>query len=294
VTTLWGKSSSSYSGGGNLFKTFNSSHNKKAEKMGLAPTWPCLACTYLNDSSVSPEACAICGRYNPEFVTKLGILNNDEDEQQQQKGVIQLQVPKDFLCPITQDIMKDPVVAADGYTYEKRAITKWIKRKGTSPVTREELSKDRLFPNRLLKKQIEDFSMRARWVTTKAEVGGHLCALEASEVREYLMKKDAEIEPERIEVKRKINEVVDKIMSLEVEKEELKERLKELDDEEKESKLSIRKTLEGYKKSIEAVNAEQIAEGVKDPKVDELLDTIRLLGERVRISFSDASSNMCV
>lgn len=27
-----------------------------------------------------------------------------------------------FVCPITQDVMQDPVIAADGYTYEKDAI----------------------------------------------------------------------------------------------------------------------------------------------------------------------------
>lgn len=28
----------------------------------------------------------------------------------------------DYLCPITQDLMKDPVVAADGHSYEKESI----------------------------------------------------------------------------------------------------------------------------------------------------------------------------
>jgi hypothetical protein len=27
-----------------------------------------------------------------------------------------------FLCPITQDVMAEPVLAADGYTYDKHAI----------------------------------------------------------------------------------------------------------------------------------------------------------------------------
>lgn len=244
--------------------------------MDLAPSWACVACTYVNDSSLNPESCAICGRYNPEFVTKLGV---DEEGQK-----VSLQVPKDFLCPITQDIMNKPVVAADGYTYEKAAIIKWIKKKGTSPITREELSKHQLFPNRLLKKQIEEFTTRSRWVATKAEVGAALCGLEASEVRDFLKKKEAQIDPERADVKRKINEVIDKIMNLEVEKEELQERLKELDAQEKEGKQRIHQSLEGYKKSLDTINAEQCAEGVKDPKILELLDTIRLLTERMGMS----------
>ena len=263
VTALWGKQS---------LKLGTSPTS--ASSMELCPTWACVACTYLNDSHVNPDSCAICGRYNPEYVNKLGV----------EEAKASLQVPKYFLCPITQDIMENPIVAADGYTYEKKALVKWIKKKGTSPVTREELSKDHLFPNRLLKKQIEEFRMRSRWVTTKAEVGTSLCSLEATEVRAYLRKKESEFEPERAEVKRKLNEVIDKMMNLEVEKEELNERLKELDSEDKENKQQIHQILAGYKKALEAVNAEQFAEGVKDPKVTELLDTIRLVEERIGVT----------
>ena len=31
-----------------------------------------------------------------------------------------------LLCPITQEIMTEPVVAADGHTYEKKAIEAWL------------------------------------------------------------------------------------------------------------------------------------------------------------------------
>lgn len=41
--------------------------------------------------------------------------------QQQQQGSDPLSNPM-FVCPITQDVMKEPVIAADGYTYEKKAI----------------------------------------------------------------------------------------------------------------------------------------------------------------------------
>lgn len=41
----------------------------------------------------------------------------------------------EFTCPITLEVMKEPVVAADGYSYEKNAIKKWLKKNTTSPVT---------------------------------------------------------------------------------------------------------------------------------------------------------------
>ena len=39
-------------------------------------------------------------------------------------------VPKPFVCPITQEIMRDPVILSDGHTYEKTAIEKWFETKG--------------------------------------------------------------------------------------------------------------------------------------------------------------------
>lgn len=35
-------------------------------------------------------------------------------------------LPHHFLCPITHDIMKDPVKCSDGFTYERRAINEWF------------------------------------------------------------------------------------------------------------------------------------------------------------------------
>ena len=57
------------------------------------------------------------------------------------------------LCPITHEPMVDPVSAADGQTYERRAIEAWIK-KGTvpiSPLTGEPLEDLTLRPNFLAK-----------------------------------------------------------------------------------------------------------------------------------------------
>ena len=38
-------------------------------------------------------------------------------------------------CPITHEIMNDPVIAADGHTYERRAIERWLSQKNYSPMT---------------------------------------------------------------------------------------------------------------------------------------------------------------
>ena len=50
-------------------------------------------------------------------------------------------------CPITQDIMTDPVQGNDGQTYERSAITKWLNEKHTSPQSREPMTTNDLKVN---------------------------------------------------------------------------------------------------------------------------------------------------
>ncbi|KAK9828804.1 hypothetical protein WJX72_002158 [[Myrmecia] bisecta] len=40
-------------------------------------------------------------------------------------------------CPITHEVMTDPVIAADGYTYERSAIEEWFETHDTLPMTNE-------------------------------------------------------------------------------------------------------------------------------------------------------------
>jgi len=35
--------------------------------------------------------------------------------------------PTELCCPITMELMEDPVIAADGYMYERKALDKWLK-----------------------------------------------------------------------------------------------------------------------------------------------------------------------
>ncbi|CAF4085472.1 unnamed protein product [Adineta steineri] len=53
----------------------------------------------------------------------------------------------DLVCPITLRVFRDPVTAADGHTYERQAIVRWIKEHGTSPLTRQPLNIDDLMPD---------------------------------------------------------------------------------------------------------------------------------------------------
>ncbi|XP_038576354.1 WD repeat, SAM and U-box domain-containing protein 1-like isoform X2 [Micropterus salmoides] len=62
------------------------------------------------------------------------------------------EAPDEFLCPITRELMKDPVIAADGYSYERESIESWIRGKNkTSPMTNLPLQTTLLTLNRALK-----------------------------------------------------------------------------------------------------------------------------------------------
>jgi hypothetical protein len=54
------------------------------------------------------------------------------------------------ICPITNEVMREPVIDYEGNTYEKSAILNWLKINNTSPITRNPLRIDQLVPNRAL------------------------------------------------------------------------------------------------------------------------------------------------
>ncbi|CAO2207070.1 unnamed protein product [Urochloa humidicola] len=66
-----------------------------------------------------------------------------------------LLIPNDFLCPITLEIMTDPVIVASGQTYERRSIQKWLDSgERTCPKSRQPLAHLSLAPNYALKNLI--------------------------------------------------------------------------------------------------------------------------------------------
>jgi hypothetical protein len=65
--------------------------------------------------------------------------------------------PKGFVCPLTLDIMYDPVLDPEGNTYERRAIVEWLRHKRNSPVSRQPLNDKMLIPNNALRETIHEF-----------------------------------------------------------------------------------------------------------------------------------------
>ncbi|GLI66350.1 hypothetical protein VaNZ11_010133 [Volvox africanus] len=70
----------------------------------------------------------------------------------------ELQLPAMFVCPITQEVMREPVVASDGFTYERAAIARWLAGGGrTSPMTNLPFASRLLFPNNVVKSAIKEW-----------------------------------------------------------------------------------------------------------------------------------------
>jgi hypothetical protein len=65
--------------------------------------------------------------------------------------------PSDMLCPITCEIMKDPVICSDGNTYERKAIERWLLTNNKSPSTNLPLVNKTLIPNVFAKRVIDAY-----------------------------------------------------------------------------------------------------------------------------------------
>ncbi|KAF3674037.1 putative AP2-like ethylene-responsive transcription factor AIL6-like [Capsicum annuum] len=103
----------------------------------------------LADEIVANGECVVAkGRY----------LDGDEDS---------TEFPDFFLCPIFQEVMRNPHVAADGFSYELEAIQEWLKTgRDTSPMTNLKLKDQHLTPNHSLRALIQD-SLKKRATSTR-------------------------------------------------------------------------------------------------------------------------------
>ncbi|XP_047081360.1 U-box domain-containing protein 4-like [Lolium rigidum] len=67
-------------------------------------------------------------------------------------------VPKEFSCPISLDLMRDPVVVSTGQTYDRPSIIQWIgEGHSTCPNSGQVLADNRLVPNRALRSLISQW-----------------------------------------------------------------------------------------------------------------------------------------
>jgi len=83
------------------------------------------------------------------------VLEVSEDDEHD--GDDDEEVNSPFMCPITLQIMEDPVITPHGITYERQAILDWIEKKRTCPITQKPLGAEELITCYALKSAIEDY-----------------------------------------------------------------------------------------------------------------------------------------
>ncbi|KAE8676533.1 E3 ubiquitin-protein ligase PUB22 [Hibiscus syriacus] len=72
-----------------------------------------------------------------------------------------IDVPSFFICPISLEIMKDPVTVSTGITYDRESIEKWMfsGKNTTCPVTKQVISDCEITPNHTLRRLIQSWCM---------------------------------------------------------------------------------------------------------------------------------------
>ncbi|KAK6129473.1 hypothetical protein DH2020_036786 [Rehmannia glutinosa] len=87
--------------------------------------------------------CVLYGASTPRITTR------------RQKSASEVSFPADFRCPISLDLMRDPVVVSTGQTYDRPSISAWVESgHATCPKTGQPLSHTQLIPNLALKNLI--------------------------------------------------------------------------------------------------------------------------------------------
>ncbi len=104
------------------------------------------------------ERAKIMSCFRDHFISILADRDAKEHASLQDESKHTNPVPDSFLCPITLAVFEDPVVAADGFTYERAGITHWLHTGSTkSPIKGTAMNSQTLVPNVNLKAQIREY-----------------------------------------------------------------------------------------------------------------------------------------
>jgi len=92
-----------------------------------------------------------------QILRKMKCLAFDLEERFAKIKGVAAKIEEAFVCPISDEVMEDPVFAADGHTYERRCIKAWLRKHDTSPLTNLVLPHKHLVPNHSLRGQIMEW-----------------------------------------------------------------------------------------------------------------------------------------
>merc|ERR1719198_109333 len=78
-------------------------------------------------------------------------------ERRRSDEALRKRIEPDLMCPIMHERMSEPVLAADGHTYERQAIERWLQMHNTSPMTGAPLAHRYLTENFALRHLIASY-----------------------------------------------------------------------------------------------------------------------------------------
>lgn len=124
----------------------------------MVTDWPVVEAKEL--AVIAMKCSSLRCRDRPDLDTEvLPVLKRLADFADASKNVERnnMAAPSHYYCPILQEVMDDPHIAADGFTYDHKAIEVWLERHDISPVTRHTLQHKILTPNHTLHSAIQEW-----------------------------------------------------------------------------------------------------------------------------------------
>ncbi|CAM8957142.1 unnamed protein product [Rhodiola kirilowii] len=148
------------SGGLHIDNIGNVDHEVKA-KLNFVPNGNCSSSTdsLIDMARVSNQIALfkICPSKDTDAGVEENAANKNQEAMKKPEGPV---IPDDFLCPISLELMRDPVIVATGQTFERSYIQRWIDSGNTTcPKTRQKLENLTLTPNYVLR------SLISQWCT---------------------------------------------------------------------------------------------------------------------------------
>ncbi|XVE77150.1 hypothetical protein DITRI_Ditri13aG0038300 [Diplodiscus trichospermus] len=137
--------------GGNLNSFLDSSAGNWPHQVAQL-THLAIRCCDINPSrrpDLASEVLEVLETMRPSSAVPLSYLAEPDEDSDEP--------PSYFICPILQVVMTDPIVAADGHTYEASALQEWLANHETSPMTNLRLSNRNLIPNHPLRSAIQQW-----------------------------------------------------------------------------------------------------------------------------------------
>lgn len=103
---------------------------------------------------------------------------------------MEVSIPNHYRCPISLDLMKDPVTLSTGITYDRDSIERWIVEGGNStcPITSQVLTSLNPIPNHTIRKMIQNWCVQnqSRGIQRIPTPRAPISSLEVSEILDQI------------------------------------------------------------------------------------------------------------